>query len=273
MIIITILTFIVAISLQNKQTSISPILFARLASIFLIYSAFLSLNVLYIETLGSGIGIYSGFYQVTTISQSIEIFLYITGAFILMPWYPYLQYTTVSARLNSLRTDGVIELTNSLFPKFHSPLLSEYSLILLFTTLGGSLLISSSDLVSMYLSIELQSFAVYLLATIYRDSESATSAGLKYFLLGGLSSCFILLGAGLLYSYTGLTNLESIYSLISVPSSYVSGFSISDYSLSTLSIPSENLISSSIGSGGYLLGLTLIIVGFLFKIAAAPFHN
>lgn len=85
MIIITILTLIVAISLQNKQTSISPILFARLTSIFLIYSAFLSLNVLYIQTLGSGIGIYSGFYQVTTISQSIEIFIYITGAFILMP--------------------------------------------------------------------------------------------------------------------------------------------------------------------------------------------
>lgn len=267
MIIITILTLIVAISLQNKQTSISPILFARLASIFLIYSAFLSLNVLYIQTLGSGIGIYSGFYQVTTISQSIEIFIYITGAFILMPWYPYIEDNTVAGR----------ELIKSIMPKFHSPLLSEYSLIILFTTLGGSLLISSSDLVSMYLSIELQSFAVYLLATIYRDSESSTSAGLKYFLLGGLSSCFILLGAGLLYSYTGLTNLESIYSLISVPSSYVSGFSISDFSFNTLgathSSLGDSVISSSIGSGGYLLGLTLIIVGFLFKIAAAPFHN
>jgi NADH-ubiquinone oxidoreductase chain 2 len=69
----------------------------------------------------------------------------------------------------------------------------------------------------MYLSIELQSFALYLLASMYRDSESATSAGLKYFLLGGLSSCFILLGAGLIYAYTGLTNLEALYSLFSVP--------------------------------------------------------
>ena len=85
MIIITILTLIVAISLQNKQVFISPSMFARLTSIFLLYSAFLSLNVLYIETLGSGIGIYSGFYQVTTISQSMEAFLYTTGAFILMP--------------------------------------------------------------------------------------------------------------------------------------------------------------------------------------------
>jgi NADH-ubiquinone oxidoreductase chain 2 len=70
----------------------------------------------------------------------------------------------------------------------------------------------------MYLSIELQSFALYLLASLYRESESVTSAGLKYFLLGGLSSCFILLGAGLIYAYTGLTNLEALYSLFSVPS-------------------------------------------------------
>ena len=51
----------------------------------------------------------------------------------------------------------------------------------------------------MYLSIELQSFGLYILATLYKDSDKATSAGLKYFLLGGLSSCIILLGAGLIY--------------------------------------------------------------------------
>ena len=61
----------------------------------------------------------------------------------------------------------------------------KYSLIILFSTLGSLLLISSSDLLSMYLSIELQSFGVYILATLFRDSKSATSAGLKYFLLGG----------------------------------------------------------------------------------------
>jgi NADH-ubiquinone oxidoreductase chain 2 len=100
----------------------------------------------------------------------------------------------------------------------------------------------------MYLSIELQSFGVYILATLYRDSESATSAGLKYFLLGGLSSCIILLGAGIIYTYTGLTNFESIYSIISVSEN-------------------NNIIQ------GLTLGIILIIVGFLFKIAAAPLHN
>jgi len=125
---------------------------------------------------------------------------------------------------------------------------TEYSLIVLFSTLGASLLVSSSDLISMYLSIELQSFGLYILATIYRDSESATSAGLKYFLLGGLSSCLILLGASLMYTYTGLTNFESIYNLISVSDN-------------------NNIIQ------GLSLGLIFIIIGFLFKIAAAPLHN
>jgi NADH-ubiquinone oxidoreductase chain 2 len=100
----------------------------------------------------------------------------------------------------------------------------------------------------MYLSIELQSFGVYILASLYRDSDSATAAGLKYFLLGGLSSCLILLGVGLLYTFTGLTNFESIYNLISV--SYT-----------------NNIIQ------GINLGVLLIIIGFLFKIAAAPLHN
>ena len=91
---------------------------------------------------------------------------------------------------------------------------------------------------------------LYILATLYRNSESATSAGLKYFLLGGFSSCLILLGIGLIYSYTGLTNFESIYLLNSI-----SG------------IDQPTVLQ------GLSLGLIIIFVGFLFKIAAAPLHN
>jgi len=126
----------------------------------------------------------------------------------------------------------------------------EYCLLIMFSTLGASLLISSSNLISMYLSIELQSFAVYILSTIYRNSESATSAGLKYFLLGSLASCFILLGSGLIYTFTGLTNLESIYNLISV----------------------TEALSSNINQG-IALGFIFILAGFLLKVAAAPLHN
>src|SRR6201995_522637 len=77
-------------------------------------------------------------------------------------------------------------------------------------------LISTSDLVSIFLSIELQSYGLYLLSTIYRNSESATSGGLMYFLLGGLSSCFILLSTSLLYANSGTTNLDNLYIVTSI---------------------------------------------------------
>jgi NADH-ubiquinone oxidoreductase chain 2 len=92
----------------------------------------------------------------------------------------------------------------------------EYPIILLFIITGSVFLISSSDLVSIFLSIELQSYGLYLLSTLYRNSEYATSGGLTYFLLGGLSSCFILLGTSLLYINSGSTNLDNIYVIISL---------------------------------------------------------
>src|SRR3989337_4029421 len=92
----------------------------------------------------------------------------------------------------------------------------EYPLILLFIVSGAIFLVSTSDLVSIFLSIELQSYGLYLLSTIYRNSEQATSGGLMYFLLGGLSSCFILLSTGLLYANSGTTNLDSLYIITSI---------------------------------------------------------
>ena len=67
----------------------------------------------------------------------------------------------------------------------------EYPLILLFIITGSVFLVSTSDLVSIFISIELQSYGLYLLSTLYRNSEQATSGGLTYFLLGGLNSCSI----------------------------------------------------------------------------------
>ena len=115
----------------------------------------------------------------------------------------------------------------------------------------------------MYLSIELQSFSLYVLSTLYKDSELSTSAGLKYFLLGGLSSCLILFGIGLVYAYTGLTNFESIYSFISIYSLEVNN----NYVQFIYPFFSKEFSES------IFLGLIFIFVGFLFKISAAPFHN
>jgi NADH-ubiquinone oxidoreductase chain 2 len=115
-------------------------------------------------------------------------------------------------------------------------------------------LISTSDLVSIFLSIELQSYGLYLLSTLYRNSEEATSGGLTYFLLGGLSSCFILLGTGLLYSNSGLTNLDGLY-LITSLNDIANTDCIYQYK--------DNYINMS---------LLILSVGFLFKVSAAPFH-
>jgi len=92
----------------------------------------------------------------------------------------------------------------------------EYPLILLFIIIGAVFLISTNDLVSIFLSIELQSYGLYILSTIYRNSELSTTGGLIYFLLGGLSSCFILLGTALLYANSGTTNLDGLYVINSI---------------------------------------------------------
>ena len=234
MLSIGLISLLVAIPVFSYR--ITPSLFNRITSVVLIYSALLAFNGLHIESLASGVGIYSGLFHVTTVSVAIEGFLLFTGALILLGWGPVTNKSIVR------RSTTVV------------PTISEYSLMILFTSMGATLLLSSSDLVSMYLSIELQSFAVYILATLYRDSESATSAGLKYFLLGGLSSALILLGTALIYSYTGLTQFESIYTLVQVTGA-------------------DSIAYSAVYSGGVTCGLLLIGIGFLFKVAAAPLHN
>ena len=244
MLFISILILIMVMAISSLKNKIHPIIFQRMSSIILIYAGALSLNALYIQSIGSGIGIYSGLFHVTFISQLLEVFIYIIGATILIA-RPYLvaapqPHTSLTQRVGEYGRAEENNYKNTI----------EYSLVIIFSTLGASLLISSSNLISMYLSIELQSFAVYILPTLYKDSELATNAGLKYFLLGSLASCLILLGSGLIYTYTGLTNLESIYNFISVTGS----------------------LNSNI-SQGIALGFIIIFVGFLLKVSAAPLHN
>ena len=257
MIFISLLIFIVAIALPSFKKQLSPILLTRISTIILIYSGALAFNSLYIQSIGSGIGIYSGLFHVSVITQVLDSFLLFIAALILIPRPGILEHSNNTAGFigggqpNLLGQGGGVQTASGSVKIINNDLSSclgdKYSLIILFSTLGSSLLLSSSDLLSMYLSIELQSFGVYILATLFRESRLATSAGLKYFLLGGLSSCLILFGSGLVYFYTGLTNLESIYSLIS---------------------------ANGLNSGtGITLGIIIIIIGFLFKIAAAPLHN
>jgi hypothetical protein len=145
--------------------------------------------------------------------------------------------------LPDFKLNSPIFLQNKLhFPKLE---VKEYSFLLLYTVLGGSLLISSQNLISLYLSLELQSFTLYILSASQIKSLKGTSGGLKYFLLGGLSSGFILLGCSLLYAYTGTLNLEHIFMIYSDTNS--------NYFIDPC--------------------LILLFAGLLFKISAAPFHN
>ena len=264
-----------AIALPSIKKEISSLLITRISAIIFIFSGALSLNALHIQSIGSGIGIFSGLFHVTIISQLLDGLLLFLSGLILIAW-PLItsSYYNKIKNIASLFENGKL-LFFQQHTTFKDPIISassklnkinliglytprtEYCLIVLFSALGSSLLISSSDLLSMYISIELQSFGLYILSTLYKDYATSTTAGLKYFLLGALSSCFILLGAGLIYTYTGLTNFESIYTLISVSVPLNIFFTTGTH----------NIIS------GISLGFMFIFIGFLFKIAAAPFHS
>jgi NADH-quinone oxidoreductase subunit N len=90
----------------------------------------------------------------------------------------------------------------------------EFSQLVLLSTLGMMLLISSNDLIMLYLAVELLSLAFYVLAGIKRDSQHSTEAALKYFLLGALSSGLLLFGMGLVYAFTGETEFQSLSQIL-----------------------------------------------------------
>tara|TARA_Y100000590_G_scaffold264152_1_gene296748 strand:+ start:2893 stop:4305 length:1413 start_codon:yes stop_codon:yes gene_type:complete len=118
----------------------------------------------------------------------------------------------------------------------------EYPIIILSSTLGMILMISSYDLIIFYLGLELQSLCLYILASFKRDDERSTESGLKYFVLSALSSGLLLYGCSLIYGFTGSTNFEII---------------------------SVNLDEANTGA---VFGIVFIIVGLAFKVSAVPFH-
>ena len=121
----------------------------------------------------------------------------------------------------------------------------EIPTLLLFSTLGMMLMISSKNLMMMYLAIELQSLSLYVVASIKRNSLESAESGVKYFILGALSSGILLYGFSLVYGFTGQTNFDGIYTSLS--------------QLDKLPI-------------GLVFGLVFILVGLAFKVSAVPFH-
>src|SRR3984957_2486584 len=122
----------------------------------------------------------------------------------------------------------------------------EYSVLLLLSTLGRLMLTSAADLIPLYLGLELMSLPLYVVAASHRDSLRATEAGLKYFVLGALSSGMLLYGASLVYGFTGTVSFAGI-----------------------AQAASQATGETSIG---LIFGIVFLFAGFCFKVSAVPFH-
>ena len=131
----------------------------------------------------------------------------------------------------------------------------EYVLLILFSILGLFVLISSNDLLTAYLAIELQSLSFYILTAFKKNSTFSIESGIKYFILGSFSSCLFLFGSSLLYGITGTINFEDFKDLFFC-------FFQTNYALDTLSFD-VTLI---------LVAIMFILISLFFKLAIAPFH-
>ncbi len=120
----------------------------------------------------------------------------------------------------------------------------EYPVLILLATLGMLMMVSANGLIALYMGLELQSLSLYVLAAINRDSARSSEAGLKYFVLGALSSGMLLYGASLIYGFTGTTQFEGIAAFLKANDSGL----------------------------GLTIGLVFLISGLAFKISAVPFH-
>ncbi len=120
----------------------------------------------------------------------------------------------------------------------------EFPVLILLSTLGMLLMVSANDMITLYMGLELQSLAAYVIAAINRDSVRSTEAGLKYFVLGALSSGMLLYGISLVYGYTGNTGFDAIAAALA---------------------GGERQL-------GLVFGLVFVLAGLAFKISAVPFH-
>lgn len=248
MLTIALISYVLAVPLFAHK--ISATVFCRIVSIVFIYSAILTWNSLYFLPLSlGGVGLYSGLFHASTITLAFQILLFIIGSLLLFAWGPDHSFDIKQVGNSKVGIERSVNV-NVDFVKMNT--ISEYSILVLFSVIGASLLISSYNLLSMYMGIELQSFAAYILCTIYRNSQSATSAGLKYFLLGSLASSIIVLGTAVIYAGTGITSFDDLATLISVGD-------MSNY---------NSFVTASIAGGSLLIG-----IGYIFKVGAAPLYN
>jgi NADH-ubiquinone oxidoreductase chain 2 len=223
MLVLALFVILAAVALPSVHAT--PTILTRITSITFVVAGILAINVIDFNGLEGGLSLYNGIINVDITSLGASILMLIIGGIALIPWS-----------------------THDVNGPTSQPSIATYPLFALFSLIGGCLLVSIGDLITLYLALELQSFSLYIIASVYRDNESATHSGLLYFLLGGLSSCFILLGSALIYNQFGVISIDSIISLMQV----------------------ENI--NEMPWSVYFAWAT-IATGFLFKVTAAPYHN
>src|SRR6202000_2383696 len=173
-----ILTFLLLLLFSNGLSNRpdTSILYSRIGILIVFYSLMSSYTTLYITYLEKGIGLYGGLFNITAITQVFQIFILIVCGIILLmtAFYPRKKYIGDSNTIIDV-------LINKVSEQFT---LIEYALIIIFVISGATLLLASGDLGSIYLCIELQSFSLYIISSMHRNSESSTGSALTYFLLG-----------------------------------------------------------------------------------------
>ncbi len=158
------------------------------------------------------------------------------GAFVHDPWSRF-------AKIAIFGLCAIVLLISGRFLHAEGIARFEYPILVVLAALGMSVMVSARDLLTLYMGIELQSLSLYILASFNRDSVRGSEAGLKYFVLGALSSGLLLYGMSLIYGFTGVTRFEGI------------ALALND---------GANL--------GAVFGLVFVICGLAFKVSAAPFH-
>jgi NADH-ubiquinone oxidoreductase chain 2 len=193
MLILALFVLLTAVALPSITLSLTASLITRTAGLIFLVCSALATSA-FIWTGMTSVTAYNGLLTITPLSLLAQMMMGMLAAFTVSGWAP---------------ADMALTLTS--YPRVRS-----YALYTVLAVTGGSLLVSAGDLMTVYLSLELQSFSVYVLSSMYRDEESATHSGLLYFLLGGLSSCLLLFGFGLVYSQLGVTSLDGLVMLLHV---------------------------------------------------------
>lgn len=159
------------------------------------------------------------------------------GAYVVDPFARFMKTLVIAGSVVTLAMSTGFA-RQERFDKF------EFPILVMLSTLGMMLMVSASNMLALYLGLELQSLALYVLAAINRDNLRATEAGLKYFVLGALSSGMLLYGISLVYGYTGSVSFATV--------------------------------ASALAGGeremGLIFGLVFVLAGLSFKISAVPFH-